>query len=179
MLYEGLQKAAEKKGWNLQGASLLREVLTAAPIVIEGNEDGVPIQLHRASALHTFATNAFITPPIVPPFEITTEGVTGAIASALGVEDVKVGDEDFDAAFRLVSKDPAALRKILTPAVRTVVKELALEAQSFGTHFRVTEHVVWLQRPHWGTMTEEDVLRDVPLCVRVVKAFEAAARAAG
>jgi hypothetical protein len=59
-----------------------------------------------------------------------------------------------------------------------VVHELAAEAKPFGSHFRVTESVVWLQRPNWGTITEEEVLRDIPLCVRAAKTIQAAAKAA-
>lgn len=179
MLYEGLRAAAAKKGWTIEGDSALREALVTMPIIITGLEGDVPVQLVRASSLHTLATNAFIKPPIASPFDISTEGMTGAIAHVLGIEDVEIGDEAFDREFRLVSKDPDALKKLLTPEVRAVVQELAAETKSFGSHFRVTESVVWLQRPSWGTLTEEEVLRDVPLCVRAVKAIQAAARALG
>ena len=178
MLYEGLRSAAEKKGWSIEGDSALREALVSMPITITGREGDVPVQLLRASALHTFSTNAFIKPAIASPFDISTEGVTGAIAHALGIEDVEIGDDGFDREFRLVSKDPDALKKLLTPHVRAVVEELAAETKAFGSHFRITESVVWLQRPCWGTMTEEEVLRDIPLCVRAVKTIQAAAQAA-
>jgi hypothetical protein len=178
MLYDGLRKAAETKGWSIAGDSVLIEALVSLPITITGQEDGVPVQLFRAGALHTFATTAFISPAISAPLEISTEGVTGAIASALGIEDVKIGDEAFDREFRLVSKEPDLLKKLLTRDVRAVVQELATEAKPFGSAFRITESVVWLQRPSWGTMKEEDVLRDIPLCVRAVKAIQTAAKAA-
>lgn len=176
MLYEGLQKAAEKKGWKLQGANELTEFMLHMPITIEGEEDGVPIQISRASSLHTLATSALFKPNLTPAFEIAREGVKGAIAGALGIEDVKVGDAAFDDAFRLVSKDAEALKKLLTPAVQAIVRELAAATESFGSHFIITESVVWLQRPNWGTLTEDEVLQDVPLVVRAAKAIAAASR---
>jgi hypothetical protein len=178
MGYDGLRKAAATKGWTIEGDSALREALVSMPITITGREDGVRVQLVRVSALHTLSTNAFFEPIIRSPFEISTEGVTGAIASALGIEDVQIGDEAFDREFRLVSKEPDALKKLLTPHVRAVVEELAVEAKPFGSHFRITESVVWLQRPNWGTITEEEVLHDIPLCVRAVQTIQAAAKAA-
>ncbi len=163
MLYEGLRAAATKKGWTIEGDSAAREALLSQPITITGQEDGVPVQLVRASALHTLATNAFFKPGITVPFDISTEGMTGAIAHVLGIEDVEVGDEAFDSQFRLVSKDPDALRRLLTPDVRAVIQELAAETNAFGSHFRVTE---------------SEVLRDIPLCVRAVQTVQAAAKAA-
>lgn len=175
MLYEGLREAAATKGWHLEGASLLREALLSLPITITGEEQGFPVQLHRAGALHTFSTNVFLRPPISVPFQITTEGVTGAIATALGIEDVQIGDARFDSAYRLVSKTPDALKKLLVPEVRGVVDDLAEAAKDFGSHFCITESVVWFQRANWGTMSAEEVLRDIPLCIRVAKTFQAAA----
>lgn len=145
------------------------------PTTIEVVDDGVPVHLVRAGALHTFSTNACFKPAIAFPFAISTEGIAGAIASAIGIEDAQVGDPAFDDAHRLASKEPESLKKLLTAEVRRCIVELDAEATSVGSRFRVTDQV----RPRWGAMAEEEVLRDIPLCVRVVKTFQAAAKAAG
>ncbi len=178
MVYDGLRGAAATKGWQIEGDSVLSEALIHRPVTIKGREHDVPVEIVRASALHTLATSAFIAPPIGFPFEVSTEGVKGAIASALGIEDLQIGDEAFDREFRLLSKEPDKLKQLLTREVQAVIKELGEEAKPLTTHFRITESVVWIQRPSWGTLTEEEVLRDVPLCVRAAKTIQAAATAA-
>lgn len=135
------------------------------------------MQLARFSSVHTFSITAFIEPAVPTPFVITTEGLTGAIAHGLGIEDVEVGDPEFDKAFRLVSKDAEALKRLVNPEVQAVLKELATVTAGFGSHFRVTDQVVWLQQSNLGLMTEEETLRDLPVVIRVVKAIKAAAAA--
>jgi hypothetical protein len=172
MIYEGMKKAAARTGWKLEPATVLEAVLTYSPMTLFGEESGVPMLLERNGSFHTFATNGYFAPPLPFSFSITSEGATGAIAHLLGLHDVEIGDAEFDRAFRLVSKDPAELKRVLTPAVRAVLQELASESRGFGSRFQVTEKVVSLTRGHFGLMTEEETLQDIPVVHRVVRVIQ-------
>lgn len=114
-LFEAMVEVGERKGWKLEPASEALAALTYVPVTLRGEESGVRIELARFTALHTFTTTGFIEPAVPTEFVITREGLTGAIAHSLGIEDVEIGDEVFDRTFRIASKDSSAMRRLVTP----------------------------------------------------------------
>lgn len=69
---------------------------------------------------------------------IQPEGVLSLMGQAMGMDDIKVGDEDFDARFRLKSNQPERLQALLDEKTRQIIvslDQLKPEGEIFEPYF--------------------------------------------
>lgn len=175
MAFEAMKDAAARLGWKLSPADPgLLDVYT--DVTLTGAEGDVPIILCRRASTYAFVTTGFFRPALTPAFVITTEGVTGAIAHALGMHDIEVGDRAFDQKFRIASKDPAAVERLFTAEVKAALFQLAAKTNVAFNGFRVTEGAVSVERAYMTNLiTPDDIVSDIPLVTATIRALRAAA----
>lgn len=172
MAFEAMKDAAQRLGWKLTpenpGMLDIYSVVT-----ITGVDSGVPVLLDRRAATYGFATIGFIDPPLPVPFMITTEGVGGTIANALGMHDIEIGDAAFDKQFRITSKDPDFMKRLLTPEMKALIAKLHALTEPVFNGFKVTEGAISVERSYVTNMiTPEDIVADIPHVVAAVRTLE-------
>ena len=174
MAFEAMKDAAQRLGWKLtpQDPGML-DVYSV--VTISGVESGVPILLERRAAMYGFTTFGFITPPLLMPFMFTTEGVGGKIANALGMHDIEIGDAAFDKKYRIGSKDPDYMKRLLTPELKALIENLDAQTMPVFNGFKITEGAVSIERSYMTNMiVPENIVADIPLVVSAVRALKEA-----
>jgi hypothetical protein len=71
-----------------------------------------------------FSCAAVDVPAPISRVSITREGLFSKIARAVGIEDVEVGDPEFDKAFKVKAADPSVARELLTMELRSWLRSL-------------------------------------------------------
>jgi hypothetical protein len=94
---------------------------------------------HRALRLRTWAARndeprwtvvELAVAGVDPSFRFrVSKGVAASLAKALGGQDVEVGDEAFDKAFRVEASDPERVRRVLGPTFRHLLLASALPVE--------------------------------------------------
>jgi hypothetical protein len=81
--------------------------------------------------------------------ELRPQGITQRLGKYFGMQDIEVGDDDFDAAFIIQGSNEKGIREFLAPSVRAAIMSLAtcgtdrrfdLHLQLGGGSLRVTKH---------------------------------------
>jgi hypothetical protein len=174
-MYEGMQALAEIAGWKLDpphpGALHLYSSVT-----LTKEESGIPVRLERIGGAQLFTTLAFLEPPLPFSFAISNEGLIGALKHLVGIHDIEVGDAAFDKAFRIVSKDEAAVKKLLNAEVRASLTDLLHATNPLGMRgFQVSEHGASLTRvTDPFSLSPDQLVADVPVVIAVVQAMQKA-----
>lgn len=87
-----------------------------------------PADFSPARTLTYLETSVYLEPPLGVGLRVKGEKWATRLASLVGlVQDVEVGDEAFDDAFRVQAEDPAAARSLLTDEVRSGLLDLKNE----------------------------------------------------
>jgi hypothetical protein len=174
-MYATIQAAAAQRGWKLEPPNPGLHNLYSS-VALSGAESGVPVRIEYVAGAQSFTTIAALDPPIPIHFAITHEGFIGTLKHLVGFRDVEVGDAAFDKAFRVVSKDGDAVRKLLTPEVREALTKLYAATNPLGMRaFHVSEHGVSLTRVTAPDVIDakglDDLLADLPVTLAVVHAL--------
>lgn len=104
---------------------------------IAGDIEGFGVVIDvKGSGDNTRTRYRVVFPPLGAEFRLKREGGTQKIMRALGVDDVQIGEAEFDDAFDVATDHPEELRALLTPARRFALLRL------FAIHSSlvVTEH---------------------------------------
>lgn len=97
--------------------------------VLTGSVDGFPVMIdtyvQRSGNNSTTYTRYRVTyPPLGMHLQLARQGAFSAITKLFGQQDVEVGDDSFDDAFTIKTDDPARLRALMTPSVRSGLTRL-------------------------------------------------------
>jgi len=101
---------------------------------VGGEFDGIRVAVYSetrgsSSGSHTESVwKAYYANPLPFPLHLSREGAGAKVAKALGGQDITVGDEGFDAAVRLKSSDPEAVRSFFSDRNRMATVLAALSA---------------------------------------------------
>ncbi|MEA2000740.1 MAG: hypothetical protein U9N84_02445 [Actinomycetota bacterium] len=92
--------------------------------VLTGSVAGFPLTIdtymQRSGNNSTTYTRYRMTyPPLGMHLQLSRQGAFSAITKLFGQQDVEVGDDSFDDAFIIKTDDPARLRALMTPSVRS------------------------------------------------------------
>lgn len=173
--YEGPGKEAQFAMYERQPSFLRKLFAALGPWRLTGERDGLRIEIYeetRSSGKNsTTYTVARVHYPRPLPYELRAakEGFFTKIGKALfGLQDVEVGDPEFDREFRVKAGDPLAARLLLG---RAEIQRPLLEALRRYPAFRVESAFVHFEKVGIRTGTEE--LR------AILEALLAAARAIG
>jgi len=91
---------------------------------LSGSLNGIPLRVDSFSRRHGNQSTTYTRYQVRYPsagfdFMLKREGGLAKIGHFFGIRDIEVGDPGFDDAFKIQTNDPARLRQLLTPSVRS------------------------------------------------------------
>lgn len=157
--YEGTGKAARFAMYEKQPAFLRKFFAALGPWRLTGERDGLRIEIYEETRStgknSTTYTVARVHYPKPLPYELRAakEGVFTKIGKAIfGLQDVEVGDPEFDREFRVKAGDPLAAKLLLG---RGEIQRPLLEALRRYPAFRVESAFVHFEKVGIRTGAEE------------------------
>lgn len=146
-------------------------------VTVTGEYKGFHVIFERQAALYTFHTRVAFDPGLPIKFSLTREGLVARLSRLVGLPDVEIGDEVFDAAFKISTEETEKLKLLLTPEVKDAL--LALHKNGGGP--QITNHFVDVQRTFViGELWNGDQVRlDLEPCIAAASALREAAKRLG
>jgi hypothetical protein len=146
-------------------------------VTVTGDFKGHLVIFERQAALYTVHTRVVLSPSLPLKVTLEREGLVTRLARLVGLPDVEVGDEAFDAAFKITTEEPEKLKKLLTPEARAALHALLKN----GGSPQVTDLFVDVQRTFIvGELWEgEQLLLDLDPCIAAARALEDGVRQLG
>lgn len=117
---------------------------------LQGTVDGIRIEVdthtqHSGNSSVTYTRYVAWHPaPIGLGLSVARQGAWRGVAKLFGVQDIEVGDPDFDAAVVVKGRDPAAVQAFLTPERRARI----LHAVADWPKLRIADELVRLETVH-------------------------------
>jgi len=151
MRHDNVEAQVTRHGWSRvaeapdlvdrwRGAPFGKGSARSASNVISGSYRGRPIlafdyayddRFQEGTVREVHSVYAVTLPAPLPDLELTREGVGGLVRSALGMGDLRVGDEEFDRSFRIASADPDFASAVLHPDFRRRLDEASNRCYRF------------------------------------------------
>lgn len=143
---------------------------------LDGLLDGEIVQVRRIHGANTLITRAAVQHPIPFYFEIGPETLLSKLGHLVGKHDVELGEKDFDAKFKIATKDLDKLRALLTPAMREALDALHRDKWEFVV---ANTGVELVSAPMGTSDTEEVIEAQLRYAMRVADVLRQAAADSG
>lgn len=125
--------------------------------VIQGRLAGYPLtgfdfsyetSTSKSTTVHSLQVLAVELPIRLPLLRVTRQGLGARVAIVFGGQDIVIGDDAFDQAFRVRADDEAAVRRLLLPMAPALLARTDQDLQTDGSMLLVIRS---------GTLSDDDI----------------------